>query len=88
MSTATLPYTLDRIVTIHATPDTVFRFFTDSARWASWWGAGSTIDARPGGALYIRHPGGVESAGQGAVSRPNQLGRTGDEAAARYVAAL
>lgn len=64
MSTATLPYTLDRIVTIHATPDTVFRFFTDSARWASWWGAGSTIDARPGGALYIRHPGGVESAGQ------------------------
>jgi uncharacterized protein YndB with AHSA1/START domain len=71
---AATPYTLDRTVTIHATPETVFRFFTDSARWASWWGAGSTIDARPGGALYIRHPGGVESAGEViAVDPPRRL---------------
>ena len=25
--------------------------FTDNARWAAWWGAGSTIDARPGGRM-------------------------------------
>src|SRR5579871_4596733 len=59
-----LPYQLERTVEIQAKPETVFRFFTDSARWASWWGAGSTIDARPGGKVYIRHPNGVETVGE------------------------
>jgi uncharacterized protein YndB with AHSA1/START domain len=59
-----LPYQLDRTVLIKAGPETVFRFFTDSARWASWWGANSTIDARPGGKVYIRHPNGVETVGE------------------------
>ena len=59
-----LPHSLDRTVTIQASPETVFRFFTDSARWAAWWGPGSSIDARPGGAVHIRHPNGVENAGQ------------------------
>lgn len=63
-TTAVLPHRLDRTVTIHAVPDIVFQFFTDSARWAKWWGAGSRIDPRPGGDIYIKHPGGVESAGQ------------------------
>lgn len=55
---------LDRTVTIQAPRQTVFRFFTDSARWASWWGAGSTIDATPGGKVLIRLPGGVEVSGE------------------------
>jgi uncharacterized protein YndB with AHSA1/START domain len=59
-----LPYRLDRTVVISAKPETVFRFFTDSARWASWWGVGSTIDAKPGGKVYIRHPNGIESLGE------------------------
>jgi uncharacterized protein YndB with AHSA1/START domain len=59
-----LPYNLDRTVVIRAKPETVFRFFTDSARWASWWGAGSTIDAKPGGKMYIRHPNGIETLGE------------------------
>jgi len=59
-----LPYQLERTVVIRATPETVFRFFTDSARWASWWGAGSTIDAQPGGKVYIRHPNGAETLGE------------------------
>lgn len=59
-----LPYQLDRTVIIHATPETVFRFFTDSTRWATWWGAGSTIDSRPGGKIFVKHPGGIESAGE------------------------
>lgn len=59
-----LPHRLDRTVTIQAPRDTVFRFFTDSARWASWWGAGSTIDASPGGRVVIRMPGGVEVTGE------------------------
>ena len=62
--TTTLPYTLDRTVTIRATPDTVFRFFTDDARWAAWWGAGSTIDPRPGGRIFIRYPNGIEASGE------------------------
>jgi uncharacterized protein YndB with AHSA1/START domain len=60
---ATLPHRLERTITIAAEPETVFRFFTDSARWAAWWGAGSTIDARPGGRFLIRFPNGVEASG-------------------------
>lgn len=59
-----MTYQLERSVAIQATPETVFRYFTDSARWASWWGAGSTIDARPGGRLYIRYPNGTEASGE------------------------
>jgi uncharacterized protein YndB with AHSA1/START domain len=59
-----LPHRLDRRIVIGARPATVFRFFADPERWAAWWGAGSTIDARPGGRVLIRHPNGVESAGE------------------------
>ncbi len=65
-----LPFQLERSVVIQAKPESVFRFFTDSARWASWWGAGSTIDARPGGEVYIRHANGVESSGEVLEVRP------------------
>ena len=59
-----LPYRLNRSVSILAAPETVFEFFTDSARWARWWGAGSTIDPRPGGKMLIRYPDGSEAAGE------------------------
>jgi uncharacterized protein YndB with AHSA1/START domain len=59
-----LPYRLDRSVVIHAPRENVFRFLTDTPRWATWWGAGSTIDARPGGAVLIRYPGGTEVSGE------------------------
>jgi uncharacterized protein YndB with AHSA1/START domain len=65
-----LPYALDRTVVIQAAPATVFTFFTDSERWASWWGAGSTIDARAGGRVYIRHANGIESSGEVVEVRP------------------
>lgn len=55
----TFPHALTRTVLIRATPETVFRFFTDSARWAAWWGAGSTIDSKVGGAVRICYPGGI-----------------------------
>jgi uncharacterized protein YndB with AHSA1/START domain len=60
----TLPHKLDRTVLIRASRETVFRYFTDTPRWASWWGKGSTIDARPGGQMFICHPGGAQSAGE------------------------
>lgn len=62
--TTTLGHQLDRIVTIGAPRETVFRFFTDSTRWASWWGAGSSIDPRPGGRVLVLHPGAVEASGE------------------------
>ncbi len=64
MITLALVHRLDRNLVIRARRDTVFQFFTDSARWASWWGAGSTIDAHPGGRVLIRHPNGVEVSGE------------------------
>lgn len=54
-----LPHSLSRSVVIRARPTTVFRYFTDSSRFASWWGPGSTIDSRPGGEVRIVYPGGV-----------------------------
>ena len=59
-----LPHRLDRTISIEASPEAVFRFFTDSSRWATWWGPGSTIDPRPGGRMYIRHPNGIETVGE------------------------
>ena len=60
----TFPHHLERSITIQAPRDLVFSFFTDSARWAAWWGAGSTIQPRPGGRVYIRLPGNVEVSGE------------------------
>jgi uncharacterized protein YndB with AHSA1/START domain len=61
---SSLPFQLERSVVICATPEAVFRFFTDREYWARWWGAGSTIDARPGGRVLIRFPGGNEVSGE------------------------
>lgn len=58
-----LPFSVDREIVICATRATVFRYFTDSERWAAWWGAGSRIDPRPGGEVLIRYPGGASAQG-------------------------
>ncbi len=60
----TLTHQLDRTIVIEAPQAAVFKYFTDSARWAAWWGAGSTIDARPGGRVLVRYPDGSEAAGE------------------------
>lgn len=59
----TLAFSLDRTIEIRARRSTVFRFFTDSARWARWWGAGSAIDPVVGGAVAIVYPGGERISG-------------------------
>jgi uncharacterized protein YndB with AHSA1/START domain len=64
MTTLAMPHRLERTVLIEAPRDIVFSYFTDSGKWARWWGAGSTIDARAGGAVEIVHPGGVRVAGE------------------------
>lgn len=59
-----LPHRLDRAITIRAPRATVFAYFTDTPRWAAWWGPGSSIDPRPGGRVVIRHPNGIEAGGE------------------------
>lgn len=54
---SSLPHSLDRSLLICAPRDVVFGFFTDSARFASWWGAGSTVDPKVGGEVRIIYPG-------------------------------
>ena len=59
-----LKFHLDRSILICALRDTVFRYFTDSTRWADWWGKGSTIDPRTGGAVKIVFPNGIRASGE------------------------
>jgi uncharacterized protein YndB with AHSA1/START domain len=59
-----LKHKVERTVEIQASRETVFKHFTDSARWAKWWGAGSTIEPHSGGKVYIRHPNAVEVVGE------------------------
>lgn len=55
---------LECSVLICARRETVFRYFTDSKRFADWFGAGSHIEARAGGAVRIVYPGGVTATGE------------------------
>jgi uncharacterized protein YndB with AHSA1/START domain len=57
-------FVVERTVVIRARRATVFRFFTDTARFAAWWGAGSAIDGRPGGEVQIHYPNGVTAGGK------------------------
>lgn len=65
-----LDHVLERSVTIVARRETVFRYFTDSERFAAWWGRGSRIEPRRGGAVHIRFPNGVEAGGEVLEMRP------------------
>jgi len=59
-----LDHVLDRTVTIAARRETVFRYFTDSERFAAWWGQGSRIEPKAGGAVHIRYPNAVVAGGE------------------------
>jgi uncharacterized protein YndB with AHSA1/START domain len=59
-----LTETLDRRITICARRETVFAYFTDSNRFAKWWGEGSHIEPRPGGAVFIRYPNDITAKGE------------------------
>lgn len=64
MTSAAWPHALDRDVFIRARREAVFRHFTETPRWAAWWGEGSSIDARAGGRVVIRYPNAVEAGGE------------------------
>jgi len=58
------PADVVRTIEIAAPRDLVFQYFVDSARFARWWGEGSSVDPRPGGTVRICYPGGQVASGQ------------------------
>jgi uncharacterized protein YndB with AHSA1/START domain len=54
------------VVTRHvaATPEVVYSYLTESAKWARWQGAEAAIEARPGGIFVMRMPDGATARGQ------------------------
>jgi uncharacterized protein YndB with AHSA1/START domain len=66
--------TIERSIVIKAQRATVWRFFCDVERFASWWGPGSHIEARIGGAVRICYPGGSTASGEVlAIDPPNSI---------------
>ena len=59
-----LIHALDRTIVICAKRETVFRFFMESRLFADWWGDGSTIDGRVGGAIRVRFSNGILASGE------------------------
>lgn len=55
--------TIHREALLRATRATVHGFLSDSARFAAWWGTGSTIEPKVGGQILIRFVNGVEVGG-------------------------
>jgi len=56
--------TVEASVTILARPETVFRFLSDPEWFARWMGAGSSVEAQPGGAIRIHYPQGQIGVGR------------------------
>jgi len=65
-----LPCLFEREIGVRARAATIASVLLESERFARWWGAGSSIDARVGGALRIRYPNGVLAGGELLVSQP------------------
>ncbi len=61
---STPAFIVRRSLVIAASREVVYRYFTDSERFARWWGAGSTIEAVVGGSYHIRYPNGSTAGGQ------------------------
>ncbi|HEX6813661.1 MAG TPA: SRPBCC domain-containing protein [Planctomycetota bacterium] len=68
-----LPFSLDRTVVIHAPRAVVFRYFADPERFARWWGEGSSIEGRVGGAVRIVYPNRVVAGGAVTRFEPERL---------------
>ncbi|NJK32236.1 MAG: hypothetical protein HC927_07415 [Deltaproteobacteria bacterium] len=59
-----MSHRVERTILLHARPATVWAIFSETPRFARWWGEGSKIDAREGGAVRIRYPDGSTATGK------------------------
>ena len=55
---------IEREVMIHAHPATIFRYFSDPERFGAWFGAGSSMETRPGGEIDVHYPDGRKAVGE------------------------
>ena len=67
-----LLHSLDRSVVIRAPRAVVFRYFTDAARFAQWWGPGSTIRGEVGAEVVIRYPNQIVARGTVTAIEPDR----------------
>jgi uncharacterized protein YndB with AHSA1/START domain len=79
---------VDVTMYLPASPEDVFRFFTDPARYVQWMGSEAELEPVPGGVYRVRMPDGFEAAGQFLhVDHPHLVvfswGFADDQAAAR-----
>ena len=55
---------VEQTLRINATPETVWRYWTDPERMCVWWGAAAELDPRPGGACRVAMGGGPVMQGE------------------------
>jgi uncharacterized protein YndB with AHSA1/START domain len=68
-------------VSVHvaATPEDVFPYFTDPARYVQWMGIEAKLDPVPGGVYHVQMPDGFRAAGTFLeIDPPHQLAFTWD----------
>lgn len=63
--------TLEREIRIAATPETVFRFLTESDAMAQWMGDSAELDPTPGGQFLVRYASGDTALGEFTVVEPH-----------------
>ena len=51
--TAAETITVEQTVRIAASPETVYRFWTEPQRLAQWWGTDAEVEAEPGGLFRV-----------------------------------
>lgn len=68
--TENVPDPVSREVFVPAHPETVWSFVATDEGWSAWWGAGSTIDPTPGGAMTIAFPDGRSAVGTVLAVKP------------------
>jgi|SRR5688572_1268738 len=56
--------TLEHVLEIEASPETVFAMWTTAAGLCAWWGATAEADPRPGGLIRVRLEGGPIMSGE------------------------
>ena len=49
----TVTTTIEHVVHIDATPDTVYELWTTAEGLCAWWAVSASVDARPGGAIRV-----------------------------------
>lgn len=49
---------IEQTLRINASPETVWRYWTDPRRLCDWWGAAADLDPRPGGTCRVEMGGG------------------------------